>query len=469
MSFLSLSDAIDFFTHFPHAVCQPLKATFSKFTLYLKTFIDMREKKEYDIFRQLQHLSKKMELTNEENRHFFGHVDKLHLLCQDKFQLNSQAQQNLTPDSEEQKLAQLYKLTRALTLKWDYGKTFGEPINPQDPDFYLASNEAIQIENAYLLAKASEMGYSLTLSALKFLRLAERKEHFPHLFGDGNHFEKNIQIFIRHTALPSLSEMEDYIIFFARSGIQTKLNEKEICEIVWSRYISAALHLKFERKDFTQGTDFSKVVILLVYFSYMRGHFEKYPPQLILEAFENLFSDLNHQSFAEISPSFMQDMKIISELQLSNALDFYQNMNAPLKVVLSKLDVHILALCDTKARLQHKILRKLQGLSKKTSLSDRQKTSFLRHVDNLNALFEDECIRQHFCRSDRMLNWKNYRGLAGEEKNVARLCELSEILSLKWDCGIDFNESVSTLGSDFVFAHREAVRIKNTYRILKSY
>jgi hypothetical protein len=284
------------------------------------------------------------------------------------------------------------------------------------------------------------MANSLTLKALDFLLLSKEKGSFSEWFFNQDNLNEHIQSF-SSLELPSLDEIKGYIDFFETSDFQIDLTKDEISEIVWSHYFFASLHCNTHH---IQIFNFSQTALLLIHCCYKNNYFKQYKPEALLKVVQTLLSDLSIREIERKYCSTLQDM------------------------ILAKLVFHIDALNNTQARMEYKILRKLQNLAKASSLSPKKEASFLRHVANLNALFQDEAIRKHSERLNSLGSWENYKSLTGEEKAVVRLRELSEILSLKWDRGKDFDDLVSTDGEDFSFAHGEAVRIENTYTLLKA-
>ncbi len=316
----------NFFTHsfeFCKKQINSLYYLFKRCFFYIRTFVNASERTEYHLFRQLKILSTKTALSDRETAVFMHDAAKLDQRFDDEFiythffRLNDKdsgkeffASRFIDPN--EKTCVRLHELVEILSLKWDYGRDFDEPGMP---DFRPAHEQAIKVENLYLLSKAKEMKIPLSLKTLEYVRLPDEAAR-----SDLREFnqEWGIKDVIKRYSknpkpLPSLEQMKAYVEFMIQSGCIASLPKRYICEKLWGRYMFVTLH---QRLSCVYPDENAKTLIFLLKFIYQEGLFEDCIPEKMLDGIEKVVLEVPPREKELISQHLFENLDHLSSHNL---------------------------------------------------------------------------------------------------------------------------------------------------------
>lgn len=131
---------------------------------------------------------------------------------------------------------------------------------------------------------------------------------------------------------------------------------------------------------------------------------------------------------------------------------------------LKKYFYYIRTVVSQSERTELALFRKIQVLSKKTTLTDGENIILVGNILKISGSFNDSLIKRHFKRMNNHHSDSGYKpyehAQSEEKKQCIRVQALYEILALKWDFGRGIDDLI---GNTVSKAHSEAVKIENLY------
>lgn len=292
---------------------------------YACTFVDAAENREYQVFGKLKAFSNKRALSDSDKVRFKETMAKVtqqfndSLIERHAFRMNSKENWEKfcsIKNPEERALVRLHELVEILSLKWECGKGFDEPVGR---DFWFAHTRAISIENHHLILRAEEMGIKLTHRALAYIRIVDEYNLYNRTYISSEMWIDDAVACLTKNKdqLPPISEMKEYVCFMADSGVLSH-SKKDICNMVWSRYFFTILHKRaLYRSDV-------KLLLLILHYFVRCGYFEHRDSEKLLIATHKALDELEPHARTNIVDRFSNLMKRIDRIDRDGPIcDFY--------------------------------------------------------------------------------------------------------------------------------------------------
>ena len=269
---------------------------FKRIYFYSRTFINPREKNEYEVIKRLQILSALPEGELAGRHHEIATViDRVNRLFEDniiqRHSIRLESPQNWEQfqkfEREERAYVRLHELTEILFLKWDCGKDFDESARPY---FWYAHTKAIQVENLYKIIEAQKMGIPLTLKSLQYIRVVDELAlHGITFIQKEEDIPYAVEILTRNRQnLPPMQEMVNYMRFMLESGLHRSEGKESICNKVWNRYFFTVLYAQYQNSP-----NHIKVIFLLLYYNQTQKYYEGHHPQVLLDGMTKVLAELS--------------------------------------------------------------------------------------------------------------------------------------------------------------------------------
>lgn len=272
---------------------------FARVVFHARTFWNPEEMDEYKIFLNLKIAAydPKIEINAADFEETINKVNKVfnHSHIQQHLKrLNSDTRLLDRSKGFATELIRLHEIFEMLAMKWDCGISFNEETFC---GFWYAHGDAVKLENAYCLLKAQSMGIPLTRKALEYLRFCDEFNlTLPFSFQQDNEYndqldhEYAIKTLTKNIEkIPSVQELEDYIIFIDKSGALNGIQ---------SRYRKMAYHKFIFSKLYTEYPNCQIRLFFLLRMLEIHQTYEKCDLKKILDAAEK-FLQKNMKEYEE--------------------------------------------------------------------------------------------------------------------------------------------------------------------------